>query len=441
VADFAAAHQLTVIDESTARRSVVLSGTIDQLSSAFGVELLRYEQPDGTYRGRTGPIMVPAELAGVVVAVVGLDDRPQVTPHFQAGTLAPVRPGARPAGSHTGAEIAKLYDFPEGDGTGESIAILEFGGGYRPADLTAYFSEIGVPAPAVTAVSVDGARNAPSSPDSADGEVMLDIEVAGAVAPAARQTIYFAPNSDRGFIDAVTTAIHDSTHRPSVISISWGAAESFWTAQTRETLDSEFQAAGVLGITICVASGDDGSSDQAGDDQAHVDYPAASPWVLGCGGTRIRVSGDAVTREVAWNDGTGSATGGGVSELYPLPEWQAAADVPPSANDGRTRGRGVPDVAGNASPATGYWVRVDGVEAAFGGTSAVAPLWAGLVALLNERLDQPVGFLNPRLYADPQALKDITNGDNGAYEAGPGWDACTGLGRPIGTNLLTLVTS
>jgi kumamolisin len=439
VRDFADAYGLEVVEASTARRSVVLSGTVEQMSAAFGVDLREYEHPAGAYRGRTGPIYVPPELADVVVAVVGLDDRPQATPHFQVDAGTETRLGARPPGSHTGRELAALYEFPAGDGTGQSIAILEFGGGYRDDDLTRYFSEIGVPAPSVEAVSVDGARNDPSTPDSADGEVMLDIEVTGAVAPAARQTIYFAPNTSRGFIDAVTTAVHDSSRRPSVISISWGAAESFWTAQTREALDSEFQAAGLLGITICVASGDDGSSDRGGDGLAHVDYPASSPWVLGCGGTRIEVADSTITSEVVWNDGAGSATGGGVSELHPLPEWQAAAGVPPSANDAQTRGRGVPDVAGNASPATGYWVRVDGVEARFGGTSAVAPLWAALVALLNEELDDEVGFLNPQLYGESGAFRDITRGDNGAYDAAAGWDACTGLGRPIGTNLVRLL--
>jgi kumamolisin len=439
VREFAAAHQLAVVEASTAKRSVVLSGTVDQLSDAFGVELRLYEGPDGSYRGRTGPILVPPELADVVVAVLGLDDRPQATPHFQVYEETERARDTRPPGSHTGRELAALYEFPSGDGTGQSIAILEFGGGYRDEDLAAYFSEIGVPTPTVDAVSVDGARNDPSTPDSADGEVMLDVEVAGAVAPGAHQSVYFAPNTARGFIDAVTTAIHDSSHPPSVISISWGAAESFWTVQAREALDEEFQAAGVLGITVCVASGDDGSTDQGGDGRAHVDYPAASPWVLGCGGTRIEVDDGTITSEVAWNDGAGSATGGGVSELYPLPEWQAAANVPPSANDDQTLGRGVPDVAGNASPATGYWVRVDGVEASVGGTSAVAPLWAGLVALLNEHLDDEIGFLNPRLYMEPEAFLDITRGDNGAYDAAPGWDACTGLGRPIGTNILSLL--
>jgi kumamolisin len=439
VRELAAAHQLDVVEASTAKRSVVLSGTVDQLSDAFGVELRLYEGPDGSYRGRTGPVLVPPELAEVVVAVLGLDDRPQATPHFQVYEETERARDTRPPGSHTGRELAALYEFPSGDGTGQSIAILELGGGYRDEDLAAYFSEIGVPTPTVDAVSVDGARNDPSTPDSADGEVMLDIEVAGAVAPGAHQSIYFAPNTARGFIDAVMTAIHDSSHPPSVISISWGAAESFWTVQAREALDEEFQAAGVLGITVCVASGDDGSTDQGGDGRAHVDYPAACPWVLGCGGTRIEVDDGTITSEVAWNDGAGSATGGGVSELYPLPEWQTAANVPPSANDDQTLGRGVPDVAGNASPATGYWVRVDGVEASVGGTSAVAPLWAGLVALLNEHLDDEIGFLNPRLYMEPEAFRDITRGDKGDYDAAPGWDACTGLGRPIGTNILSLL--
>jgi kumamolisin len=242
-----------VVESSTAKRSVVLSGTVDELSDAFGVELRVYEHPDGTYRGRTGPVLVPPELADVVVAVVGLDDRPQATPHFQVYAETARAVGARPPGSHTGSELAALYEFPAGTEPvsrsrfSNSAAATGRGSGYLLfRDRRAR--------PTVAAVSVDGAQNDPSTPDSADGEVMLDIEVAGAVAPGAHQSIYFAPNTARGFIDAITTAVHESSHPPSVISISWGAASRSGRAG-REALDSEFQAAGLLGITVCVASG------------------------------------------------------------------------------------------------------------------------------------------------------------------------------------------
>jgi kumamolisin len=167
-----------------------------------------------------------------------------------------------------------------------------------------------------------------------------------------------------------------------------------------------------------------------------VDFPASSPFVLACGGTRLEAADDEIAREVVWN-AAGGATGGGISDVFAPPQWQSSAGVPPSANPGGRRGRGVPDVAGDADPATGYRVRVDGRDAVFGGTSAVAPLWAALVARINQRLGTPVGFVNPRLYAAPSgAFNDITSGTNGAYDAAAGWDPCTGLGTPDGAALL-----
>jgi kumamolisin len=272
-----------------------------------------------------------------------------------------------------------------------------------------------------------------------DGEVMLDIEVAGAVAPGAKIVVYFAPNSSQGFLDAVTQAVHDTVNTPSVISISWGGPESTWTSQAIEQFDQAFQAAAPLGITICVAAGDYGSSDGVDDGQAHADFPASSPNVLACGGTRLNASLTQISSEVVWNEPGDGSTGGAISDLFPLPSYQESAAVPPSANPSNNVGRGVPDVAADADPETGYSVRVDGEDTVIGGTSAVAPLWAGLVACLNQVLPKPAGFLNPSLYAlptDSGVFRDITSGNNGAYSAGPGWDACTGLGVVDGQNLL-----
>ena len=330
-----------------------------------------------------------------------------------------------------------IYDFPNGDGSGQTIGIIELGGGFVDADLDTYFKSIGVPRPSVTAVQVDGGSNTPAgNPNSADGEVMLDIEVAGAVASGAKLVVYFTPNTDAGFLDAITTAIHDSENNPSVISISWGSAEVNWTQQATASFDDAFQAAAALGVTICVASGDNGSADgvaPSGTRTAHVDFPASSPHALACGGTQLTASGTAITDEVVWQ----GDSGGGVSDVFGLPDYQSNAHVPASANgDGRI-GRGVPDVAGDADPNTGYQVRVDGTDTVIGGTSAVAPLWAGLIALLNEQLGQRVGFLNPILYGHLSGdCNDITSGSNGAYQAGPGWDPCTGLGSPNGGALL-----
>lgn len=316
------------------------------------------------------------------------------------------------------------------------MGIIELGGGYKAADLTTYFKGVGIKAPSVTAVSVDKGANKPTNANSADGEVQLDIEVIGTIAPGAKIVVYFAPNTTAGFQDALTTAIHDTTHKPSVISISWGSAESTWTAQSMTAFDSAAQDAAALGVSICVASGDDGSGDGVTDGRNHVDFPSSSPHVLACGGTSLQSASGAISSETVWNDGAqGGAGGGGYSVQFPLPTWQASAKIKPPAGGGR----GVPDVAGDADPETGYNVSVDGTAMVIGGTSAVAPLWSGLIALLNEKLGKPVGFFQPTLYGLPTgsgAFRDIVTGSNGAFSAGPGWDACTGLGSPSGENLL-----
>jgi len=266
--------------------------------------------------------------------------------------------------------------------------------------------------------------------------VLLDIEVAGAVAPGAKIAVYFAPNTDQGFLDALTTAIHDTTNKPSVISISWGGPESSWTAQAMTAFDSAAQDAAALGITICAATGDNGSADGLTDGKNHADFPASSPHILACGGTSLQSANGAITSETVWNDGAqGGATGGGFSTQFPLPAWQASANVKPPSGGGR----GLPDVSGDADPKTGYKVLVDGQSLVIGGTSAVAPLWSGLIALLNQKLGKPLGFIQPALYGltpAAQAFHDITTGSNGAFNAAPGWDPCTGLGSPEGANLL-----
>jgi len=439
---FAAEYDLTVGEVDLARRSITLRGTVANINEAFGTQLRLFQSRQGIYRGRTGELFIPKQLADVVVGVFGLDDRPQARARFRRH-LAGIGPRAAGDTSYTPNTVAQLYAFPGGNGSGQTVAIIELGGGYRAADLNTYFSRLNItPSPMVTAVSVDGAMNQPvGDPNSADGEVLLDIEVVGAIAPGARIAVYFAPHTDQGFLDAITTAVHDNTRKPSVVSISWGAAESSWTAQSMTSYDQAFQDAGLLGVTVCCASGDDGSTDNVSDGAAHVDFPASSPNVLACGGTRLESSGGAISKEVVWNQGAGNgATGGGVSDHFPLPGYQTNANVPVSVNPTHFKGRGVPDIAGDADPATGYEIYVDSKDAVFGGTSAVAPLWAALIAILNAQLGRPAGFLNPVLYGNPAgALRDITAGNNGAYQAGPGWDACTGLGSPNGAALLTLL--
>jgi kumamolisin len=270
---------------------------------------------------------------------------------------------------------------------------------------------------------------------------MLDIEVAGAIAPAAAIAVYFAPNTDAGFLDAVTTAIHDEVRKPSVISISWGGPESAWTQQAMSAMDGAFQAAAAMGITICVAAGDSGSTDGVSDGNNHVDFPASSSNALACGGTSLQTNGKAIVSEVVWNDGNAAsgAGGGGVSGVFDLPSWQQGLDATDAeGNRSPLAKRGVPDVSADADPQTGYEVLVDGTKAVIGGTSAVAPLWAGLIARINALTGRAAGFVNPALYRQPSALRDITQGDNGGFAASPGWDACTGLGSPDGAKVAAI---
>ncbi|HEY4355350.1 MAG TPA: S53 family peptidase [Acidobacteriaceae bacterium] len=419
-------------------RTLHLTGSHEEMEKAFGVTLTNLETGDGALRVRQGPLYLPEELAGHVVAVLGLDNRPQAKPHSRTAV-----PHAGSV-SYTPVQVAALYGFPAGaKATGQTIAILELGGGYRAADLTAYFKTLNLPAPTVTTVSVDKGANKPGNANGADGEVMLDIEVCAAVAPGAKIVVYFAPNTDQGFIDAISTAIHDTTNKPQILSISWGGPESTWTTQSLNALDAACQSAAALGVTITVAAGDDGSTDGVTGKTNHVDFPASSPHVLACGGTKLSGSGSAITGEVVWNELSSNegATGGGVSAFFALPTWQSDAKVPKPT--GTTGGRGVPDVAGDADPNSGYTIRVDGQTSTIGGTSAVAPLWAGLIALANAQNKNSAGFINPAIYATAgkAAFRDITSGNNGGFTAAAGWDACTGLGSPNGAKIIQLLAT
>ncbi len=435
VGQFAQAHGLEVLEEQPARRTIRLAGTVAELNTAFNVSLQVFEYEGGSYRGRTGAVHVPDELSDAIEAVLGLDNRPQARTHF--------RPAAAPSVSYSPVQIASLYDFPtSSNGAGQCIALIELGGGFTPADLQTYFAGLNLQVPDVVAVPVDGAQNAPTGQvDGPDGEVMLDIEVAGTIAQGARIAVYFAPNTDAGFLDAITTALHDTTNKPTVVSISWGGPESTWTQQAMTSFDKAFADAATLGITVCCASGDNGSSDGVSDGQNHVDFPSSSPNVVACGGTSVQTSNGTLTSESVWNGGTsGGATGGGVSSVFALPSWQQNLEATENGSAAALKNRGVPDVAGNADPNTGYNVRVDGQDAVFGGTSAVAPLWSALFALINASRSTSVGFVNAQLYGDEPDFNDITSGNNGSFSATKGWDACTGLGSPDGSKIASALT-
>jgi kumamolisin len=449
VEHYAQGHNLMVVYRSAAERCVVLQGSLGDLLAAFHADVQLYHHASGTYRGRRGEIKIPDELSGIITGIFGFDTRPKHrAPHRQKSGFHG-GPGGKNGVSP--AEFAARYNFPDTldgkklDGKGQTIAIIELGGSYRSSDLHVYFHKIGIARPQVASISVDHGGNHPSKVDSADGEVMLDIEVAGAVAPGAKIAVYFAPNTDKGFMDAINAAVHDVQRKPSVISISWGSPEAGFSVQAINAYHEIFAAAALLGITICAASGDHGTADQDSqhwDGAINVDHPACDDLILGCGGTQIESGVD-----VVWNDGTpfshdggGWATGGGISQMFALPSYQAAAKVPVSIVNAHA-GRGVPDIAMSA---TNYFTRVDSAEGPSGGTSAVAPLMAGLVARLNQAKKKNVGFLNPFLYANAGhgVVKAVTSGTNAikdtvkGYKAGTGWNACTGLGTPDGVAMM-----
>lgn len=310
-------------------------------------------------------------------------------------------------------QVATAYHFPIGSATGKGYigGIIELGGGYKPAQVAQYFKDNDLVEPTFVSVSVAGGKNKSDGPDGADGEVQLDMIVAGAIAPDSTLRVYFAPNTDTGFLAALKQAASECNG----VSISWGGSENNWDGSTMDEFESVIKAARAKGVPVFVAAGDTGSQDSSGAGN-QTDFPASSPSAIGCGGTRLTLSGGARAAEVTWDDSdTQSATGGGVSKHFP--------------------GRQVPDIAGNADPDTGYEVDIDGESYVIGGTSAVAPLMLGLHALLWE-LDGGKGFdfLN-LIVTNPQACYDVTAGDNGGYRAGPGRDQTTGFGVPDGQKL------
>ncbi|MGY8662036.1 S53 family peptidase [Bradyrhizobium sp. UFLA05-109] len=464
--NFAHHNDLNVKSVHLASRTVKLTGTVKALSAAFGVKLNKVKHEGATYRMRKGSVQIPAELEGIVIGVHGLDNRPVARPHFRRKRIgrAAIAHAAQ-SRSFSVEQVAQLYSFPDGEtGAGQCIAIIELndidqkgkptGAGYKTSDLKTFFKKAGIPMPQIAPASVDGGANKPGHSE-ADGEVVLDIEVAGAIAPGARIVVYFAPNTTNGFIDAVKAAVHDSARKPSVISISWGGPEDpAGSQQFVDGLNEAIRDAAAMGVTVCVASGDNGSADmgEGWDGKPHADFPASSPFALACGGTNLKASNGQI-QEVVWNGGPqDGAGGGGVSVVFAQPKYQANAHVPKSPT--HHGGRGVPDIAGDADPATGYQIFLNGAGATIGGTSAVAPLMAGLIARINEattkKFGKTVGFINPLIYATSAkgAFRDITSGNNditgqlhGMYKAGPGWDACSGLGVPNGTALQDLLAA
>ncbi len=443
VADFAASYGLKVERAHANSGNVILEGTVQQCEAAFQVSLREYVHGAMRYRGRTGPVSIPQALDGIVTAVLGLDARPQAQTLPNAPTPAPapstpaspssIASGHGPTVQYTPPQLAQLYGFPEHDGHGQCIGIIVLGGGYAREQMAAYFAQLRLPMPDIVDVLLPGADNTlGTGNENADIEAQIDIQIAGAIAPGAKLVVYFAPNTDNGFLEAINAAIHDTEHCPGVIAISWGFTESQWTPQSRKAYDCAFQAAALLGVTVCIAAGDDGASD--GQPGLNVCFPASSPFVLACGGTRLTVTADGAD-EQAWSKG-----GGGQSRVFARPAWQKDLLLTDEHHRPQQLSmRGVPDVAANADAQTGYYLYINGQPAVMGGTSAAAPLWAALLARVYGVNQTQPSFVVPRLYGQPDAFRDIVAGDNGGFRASTGWDANTGLGVPDGARLKALL--
>jgi len=453
---FAKEHGLEVVASHAGRRSVVVRGTAAAMNKAFAVELHDYDSPRGKYHSHSGTANLPETLARTVEAVIGLDNRRVPAQHYS--TARRQNPDDPPSTKAlTPQQVAKLYDFPPGNGAGQTIGLYEMEtgqglAGYSMQDITGSMKAFGggLKLPKIMDVPVDGVKNSGQS----DGETGLDITVAGAVAQGAEIAVYFTGGEPQSILHALQQMIHPDkgAPEPSIISISYGWGpddqndESF-SDQEYEQMSQLFQDAASLSVTVLVSSGDSGAYVYPSQTQAQTSYPASDPWVTACGGTTIgNVNGNTFT-EYVWND-TGKAghgaTGGGVSARFDPPSYQSKAGVPKRLGSNKA-GRGVPDLAGNASENSGYLQVIDGeTPQAVGGTSAVAPLYAGLIARINANLGSQAGFLNPVLYAAKNVFHSISGppgpannsfGKVTGYPATAGWNPCTGLGSVNGTAL------
>jgi kumamolisin len=462
VSAFAKAHGLKVVESHQARRSIELRGTIAAINAAFQVQLHDFQGPRGRYRTHEGRVFLPKSLArGIVQCILGLDTRPVPAKHFARRTSTAADPPDTRA--LTPLQVATLYEFPSGDGAGQTIGIYEMvtsdgPPGYAKADVAATIQAFGgnliVPAP--IDVPIDGTANSGQS----DPETLLDVTVTGAIAQRAQIAVYFTGESTPNMTHALQRMIHPTPGDPvpTIISISYGwglddASANNLTAQEIGVIDALFEDAAHLGITVLVSTGDSGAKLESSS-KAQASFPATDPWVLACGGTTLGDIKGTSFDEYVWNDTFGQnsgATGGGISPHFPAPSYQAALKLPKGLATGKP-GRGIPDVSGNASPNSGYpqVIVAQGSENG-GGTSAVAPLYAGLLARINGNLGRSVGFINAQLYQSAGALcRDVVGlpgpvnnsyGGVKGYPAGVGWDACTGFGSLKGTALQNLLAS
>lgn len=474
---FASDNGLEVVRVAADSRIVVLSGALGRFATAFRVELAWHPHHLGAFHAPEDPEVLPPELGEAVRGVFGLDGRPLFgTPLTQRDLADADGLDVEEQGEATHPlAVAEHYRFPAVEATDESIAVILLGGGFYPEDMRLYFEHHGVSQPEIHVTELEGQTNdpapreairqfladmglidgraegssaaptaAPSTASAAEQkklateilwtiEATLDIQITALLAGIGTVSVYFAPNSERGKIEALAAAITDHRFAPSVISCSWGAPEETLDEDFTDCLDDLLAAAALRGISVVYSSGDRGP-DLSEQGEPRVHYPAASPFVLGCGGTILTPPFGAP--EVGWVETMGRmhlASGGGFSRRAQRPEWQRRAAAAHGPD-----GRGVPDVAAKADVTSGWEMCIAGERIRMGGTSSAAPMWAALLARLNACLGSRIGWITPLLYRDAfrSALTDITSGDNGTWACCRGWDPLTGLGTPRGDLLL-----
>ncbi|HEY8298526.1 MAG TPA: S53 family peptidase, partial [Candidatus Baltobacteraceae bacterium] len=404
---------LSIVD--TRWRSVVVRGPIERLVSAFGATVAVFEDGGGRrFRHRSDALHLPAELAAVVRGVFGLHQWPR------SRKLEALQRHATPLLAR---DVVARYRFPECDGRGQTIGVVQLDGVCKPDDFDRCMSAQGLAVAHPIVKRVDRTVVSHEAATAKDLEAALDVQIIGSLAPGATIVAYEAPNSERGLLDAIREALFGEEHRPSILSISYGWPEPLWTPVALNILEDLFTVAALVGVSVFCSSGDNGAELDY-DGKPHVVAPASTPFAIACGATIIAQPGDC--GEQAWEK-----TGGGFSARFDVPEWQDVAGTSASLF-GVSAGRGVPDVAAQQGP--GYYVVMDGVELAMGGTSAVAPMWAALTARINQQLGVAAGCFLPILYEKrgERLFGEIVSGGNGRFEAGADWNPCTGLGVPNG---------
>ncbi|KJC58740.1 hypothetical protein UP10_21965 [Bradyrhizobium sp. LTSPM299] len=450
----AARFHVAVLDIDLSQRIVVLEATARLLTGILGATLRIYDDGHSRFRARVGAMAVPKEIAPWVRAILGFDQRPVSRPVPRLTALA----GAGAGAGLWPTDVAALYGIPlDRDVSKVCVGIIALGGGYLATDLAHALAAMGREAPKVidqavtikpavpAGAATSGAGNQFGGGTVPDEEIALDLQILASLLPKARIVVYFAGNTIQSMVGAINQAIFDDVNRPQVLSVSWGSAETFWSSSARDAMQGVLADAKRLNVTVLFAAGDQLATGGLNDGNAHVWFPASSPYALSCGGTQPASgnAGAAGNEEIVWNDGT-SGTGGGISDVFSVPAFQTGLALPPSVNDGAMR-RGVPDVAAAASGTPGYRIVLNGAVVIKDGTSAAAPLWAGLIAIANAGRDKPLGFVNSALYSNAALFRPIEHGNNRVdgmgYDAGAGWNACTGLGVPKGADLVTALAA